>query len=110
MKNWSPHELTKRTKTRFSPELRNLMRLLPAWAKVTPSRGIGDKVAAFYRQNEQVVTDMSIVVGTEEWRLTQEDPFRAAHLHLFEKYGWYADEFEALIESASPSAEGAMTT
>ena len=74
---------------------KTLARLLPAWAKVKPIKGIGAKVTEFYAENDKVVTDMSVCVGSDDWLIAQDDPFRAAHLHLFEKYGMYAEEFDA---------------
>ncbi len=73
---------------------KTLARLLPSWAKVKPIKGIGAKVTAFYAENDKVVTDHSICVGSDDWLIAQDDPHRAAHYHLFQKYGMYADEFD----------------
>lgn len=72
---------------------KTLARLLPAWAKPKKPKSIGHLVSAFYAENSKVVTDYSVVVGSDEWLIAQDDPHRAAHYHLFQKYGMYADEF-----------------
>ena len=82
---------------------KTLARLLPSWAKVKPIKGIGAKVTAFYAENNKVVCDKSgPVVGSDDWLIAQDDPFRAAHLHLFDKYGMYAEEFQDYARSAVP--------
>ena len=87
---------------------KTLARLLPAWAKPKRITSIGPKVTEFYRLNAQVVTDMSGPwVGTEEWRELQDDPHRAAHLYLFEKYGMYSDEFEGHDRRIALAADNA---
>lgn len=76
---------------------KTLAKLLPARAKVKfPAVTMGKKVTAFYAENDKVVTDTSICVGSDDWLIAQDDPFRAAHLHLFYKYGMYAEEFGAI--------------
>lgn len=66
-------------------------KMLPSWAKHKPIRGIGDKVTAFYRENNKVACDCTgLVVGSDEWHEwmeTQPDPFRASRLYLESKFG-----------------------
>lgn len=81
---------------------KTLARLLPSWAKPKKPKSIGHLVSAFYAENEKVVTDMSICVGSDDWLIAQDDPHRAAHYHLFQKYGMYADEFPDYARSAVP--------
>jgi len=81
---------------------KTLARLLPSWAKPKKPKSIGHLVSAFYAENDKVVTDHSICVGSDDWLIAQDDPFRAAHLHLFDKYGMYAEEFQDYARSAVP--------
>ena len=94
------YKLTRRTEVShdFKPEGKQLLKLLPAWAKHKALPSIGHKVTAFYAVNDKVVCDLTKpVVGSDEWLLDQDDPHRAAHLFLFHKYGMYAEEFPHLV-------------
>lgn len=50
---------------------KELEKQLPRGCKGSPVKSIGHKVSAFYAKNNKVVTDRSIVVGSDEWLIEQ---------------------------------------
>jgi len=71
---------------------KQIAKLLPTWAKPHFPRSIGDKVTAFYKANDKVVTGLhhsGFVVGSDEfheWQETQPDCFRQTRDYLRGKY------------------------
>lgn len=71
---------------------KQVAKLLPAWAKPHRPRSIGDKVTAFYKANDRVVTGLhhsGFIVGSDEfyeWQETQPDCFRQTRDYLQNKY------------------------
>lgn len=84
------YALTRRTEFSHDHEIsgKTLLKMLPAWAKPDfGPKNIGAKVAAFYAENDKVITRLhhsGFVVGSEDyydWQETQPDPFRSTRLY-----------------------------